>query len=247
MTERCRIPKGHSIGFAHRHQYRNGVNSYTMRITDRQRSILDYLRAQIAAEGRPPTLAELAEDFGIGINAARKHLHALAAKGRLELAPGKARGIRVLDDVAGVRERTLRRTRGAATALRPALLELPLVGRVAAGSPIMSEGNIEARYAIDAALFRPQADYLLRVAGESMRDAGIHNGDLIAVHRTPDAMNGQIIVARIEDEITVKRLRVESDRLLLLPANPDFAPIEVSPRSGSFAVEGVYVGAIRRA
>jgi repressor LexA len=221
-----------------------------MRITDRQQTILDHLRAQISVEGRPPTLAELAEVFGIGLNAARKHLHALAAKGVLELAPGKARGIRLLDGEATVS----RPHRGSRTGMslrapstRSSLIELPLVGRVAAGSPIMSEGNIEARYAIDAALFRPQADYLLRVAGESMRDAGIHDGDLIAVHRTPDAANGQIVVARIEDEITVKRLRVESSRLLLLPANPDFAPIEVSPRSGSFAIEGVYVGAIRRA
>jgi repressor LexA len=208
-----------------------------MRITDRQQAILDHLGAQLASEGRPPTLGELAAAFDISLNAARKHLHALAAKGLLELAPGKARGIRLLGaSAASSRSRSS----------RPSILELPLVGRVAAGSPIMSEGNIEARYTLDATLFYPRADYLLRVEGESMRDAGIRDGDLIAVHRTPVAENGQIVVARIEDEITVKRLRVEADRLLLLPANPDFEPIVVTARSGSFAIEGLYVGAIRR-
>jgi repressor LexA len=219
------------------------------KITDRQQAVLDHLRAKLAAEGRPPTLTEIALAFDIGLNAARKHVHALAAKGKLELAPGKARGIRLLDPPTGRRQRkqTLRE-RSAHTALaNPRLLDLPLVGRVAAGSPIMSEGNIEARYGIDAALFHPRADYLLRVEGESMRDAGIRDGDLIAVHRTPEALDGQIVVARIEDEITVKRLRTEPDRVLLLPANPDFEPIVVDARSGSFAIEGVYVGAIRRA
>jgi repressor LexA len=215
-----------------------------MRTTDRQQAVLDHLRAQLALEGRPPTLTELAATFGIGLNAARKHLHALAVKGLLELTPGKARGIRVLEEPASYGSRRKAPAQGLST--RPALLELPLVGRVAAGSPIMSEGNIEARYAIDAALFRPRADYLLRVHGESMRDAGIRDGDLIAVHRTPEAMDGQIVVARIDDEITVKRLRTESDRVLLLPANPAFEPIVVTARSGSFAIEGVYVGAIRR-
>jgi repressor LexA len=215
-----------------------------MSLTARQQSILDHLRAQLAAEGRPPTLAEIAASFDIGLNAARKHLHALAAKGVLELAPGKARGIRLLD--ASISSKPPRAARGHARFARPTLLDIPLVGRVAAGSPIMSEGNIEARFVIDAALFRPRADYLLRVLGESMRDAGIADGDLIAVHRTPTADNGQIVVARIEDEITIKRLRVESGCVLLMPANPDFEPIEVSPRSGSFAIEGIYVGAIRR-
>jgi len=205
--------------------------------TDRQQVLLDHLRARLAADGRPPTLAEIATAFGIHVNAARKHLHALAAQGLLEIDPGKARGIRL----PGVRGPAAGRPSF------PSLIDLPLVGRVAAGSPIMSEGNIEARFAIDAALFRPRADYLLRVQGESMRDAGIADGDLIAVHRTPVADNGRIVVARIEDEITVKRLHVEAGRVLLLPANPDFAPIEVSPRSGSFAIEGVHVGAIRRA
>lgn len=129
----------------------------------------------------------------------------------------------------------------------PAAASLPLVGRVAAGSPIMSEGNIEASYAIDPALFRPRADFLLRVVGMSMRDAGILDGDLLAVHRTPSAENGRIVVARLDDEITVKRLQRRRDRLLLLPENPDFEPIEVDPRrTDSFAIEGVYAGIIRR-
>lgn len=202
-----------------------------MQPTDRQQAILDHLHAHIAAQGRPPTLAEIAAAFGIHLNAVRKHLQALAGKGLLELTPGTARGIRLPD--AGVR--TSRH-----------ILDLPLVGRVAAGSPIMSEGNVEARFAIDAALFRPRADYLLRVQGQSMRDAGIGDGDLIAVRRTPEARDGQIVVARIEDEITVKRLRVEARRIVLLPANPAFAPIVVDARAGSFAIEGVHVGTIRR-
>jgi repressor LexA len=218
-------------------------------ITHRQQAVLDHLRAQLAAEGRPPTLTEIAIAFDIGLNAARKHVHALAAKGKLELSPGKARGIRLLDTPARKRGRPRKVRAGHEQGIgrRPTLLDLPLVGRVAAGSPIMSEGNIEARYGVDAALFHPHADYLLRVEGESMRDAGIRDGDLIAVHRTPEAVDGQIIVARIEDEITVKRLRTESNRLLLLPANPDFQPIVVDANSGSFAIEGIYVGAIRRA
>ncbi|MBS0461650.1 MAG: transcriptional repressor LexA [Proteobacteria bacterium] len=203
-----------------------------MQPTDRQQAILDHLRAHIAAQGRPPTLAEVAAAFGIHLNAVRKHLHALAGKGLLELTPGTARGIRLPDTGARASRH---------------ILDLPLVGRVAAGSPIMSEGNVEARFVIDAALFRPRADYLLRVQGQSMCEAGIGDGDLIAVRRTPEARDGQIVVARIEDEITVKRLRVEARRIVLLPANPAFTPIIVDARAGSFAIEGVHVGTIRRA
>jgi repressor LexA len=129
----------------------------------------------------------------------------------------------------------------------PAAAQLPLVGRVAAGSPIMSEGNVEAQYAVDPALFRPHADFLLRVVGMSMRDAGIIDGDLLAVHRTPSAHDGSIVVARLDDEITVKRLKHRGSQLFLLPENPDFAPIEVDPRrTDSFAIEGVCVGIIRQ-
>ena len=124
----------------------------------------------------------------------------------------------------------------------------PTRGSCAAGSPIMSEGNIEAQYAVDAGLFRPRADFLLRVVGMSMRDAGIVDGDLLAVHRTQSAEDGRIVVARLDDEITVKRLKHRGNRLLLLPENPDFAPIEVDPhRVDSFAIEGLYVGVIRQA
>jgi repressor LexA len=143
--------------------------------------------------------------------------------------------------------RGLRLPSGNAAAIRAAMgNELPLIGRVAAGSPILAEENIESQLDIDPAMFHPRADYLLRVVGMSMRDAGILDGDLLAVHRTPTASDGQIVVARLDDEVTVKRLKHERDRLLLLPENPDFRPIEVDPRRHAFAIEGRYVGIIRR-
>jgi repressor LexA len=197
--------------------------------TDRQQAILDFLHEHAALHGMPPTASELAVAFDIHVNAARKHLQALAGKGLIQLVPGKARGIRL----------------PAPPRIEP--IDLPLVGRVAAGAPIMSEGHVEARYAIDPALFRPRADFLLRVEGDSMIDAGILDGDLIAVHRTPDARDGQIVVARIDGEITVKRLCRDGGRLRLLPENASHAPIEVSPDTTDFAVEGLYVGCIRRA
>jgi repressor LexA len=198
-------------------------------LTDRQQAILDYLSEHATTHGMPPTAGELAAAFGIQVNAARKHLQALAGKGLIELIPGKARGIRL------------------PAPPRPDRHELPLVGRVAAGAPILSEGHVEARYAVDPALFRPRADFLLRVEGDSMIEAGILDGDLIAVHRTPEAFDGQIVVARVDGEITVKRLRRRHDRLLLLPENPAHAPIEVPPDTADFAIEGLYVGSIRRA
>lgn len=211
--------------------------------TDRQRAVLAHLAATLAAEGRPPTLAELAQALGILPNAARKHLQALQAKGWIALAPGKARGIRLLEAGAPV----MPSGRAARQPERREPATLPLVGRVAAGSPLLSEGNIEARYALDPRLFRPRPDFLLRVEGQSMLDAGILDGDLIAVHRTPVADSGRIVVARIEGEITVKRLEVTPGRIRLLPANPDFAPIEIGREVSDFAIEGLYVGAIRRA
>lgn len=201
--------------------------------TDRQQAILDHLAAYLAAHGRPPTLGELAGDFGIAVNAARKHLLALEAKGLIEIASGKARGIRLVGVTTPGFE-------------APAMLALPLVGRVAAGSPILSEGNIEAVFGVDPAFFRPRADFLLRVEGHSMIDIGIFDHDLIAVHRTPQAEHGQIVVARIEDEITVKRLYRRPDAVRLLPENPAYAPIEIEP-GADFAIEGLYVGVIRRA
>lgn len=203
-----------------------------MIVTDRQQAILDHLSAFLASQGRPPTLGELAGEFGIAVNAARKHLLALEAKGLIEIDAGKARGIRLVGapSVADV----------------PATLALPLVGRVAAGSPIMSEGNVEAVFGIDPAFFRPRPDFLLRVEGDSMIEVGIFDRDYIAVHRTPDAVHGQIVVARIEDEITVKRLHRKDGVLRLLPENREYAPIEVAP-DAAFAIEGLYVGVIRRA
>lgn len=203
--------------------------------TDRQQAILDHLAAHLAANGRPPTLGELAADFGIAVNAARKHLLALEAKGLIEIASGKARGIRLLGGVTPPGGFEI-----------PGAIGLPLVGRVAAGSPILSEGNVEAVFAVDPAFFRPRPDFLLRVEGDSMVDIGILDRDLIAVHRTPDALHGQVVVARIDGEITVKRLHRKEGTLRLLAENAAYAPIEIAP-DAEFAIEGLYVGVIRRA
>jgi repressor LexA len=200
-----------------------------IQLTPNQRRVLDLIQAYLERDGQAPTLREISENLGLSSHSsAQDYVEALIRKGALERSP-KHRGLRLPH-----RSRL------------PAASSLPLVGRVAAGSPIMSEGNIEANFAVDPALFRPHADFLLRVVGLSMRDAGILDGDLIAVHRTPNARDGQIVIARLDDEITVKRLKRERDRLLLLPENSDFAPIDVSPsRVDSFAIEGVYVGLIR--
>jgi repressor LexA len=198
-----------------------------MPLTDRQQAILDFLSARIAQDGLPPSLAEIAQAFGFRqARSAQDHLRALEAKGLIELKPGKARGIRLLAPSAEA--------------------GLPLVGRVAAGRPILADAHIERHVVVDPALFRPRAHFLLRVQGDSMVDAAILDGDLIAVHRTPEALDGQIVVARIEDEITVKRLRHRGDHLQLLSENPAYAPIEVSADSGdSFAIEGLFVGVLR--
>ena len=198
-------------------------------LTPNQRRVLDLIQTYLERDGQAPTLREISENLGLSSHSsAQDYVEALIRKGALERSP-KHRGLRLPH-----RSRL------------PAAASLPLVGRVAAGSPIMSEGNIEANFAVDPALFRPHADFLLRVVGLSMRDAGILDGDLIAVHRTPNAHDGQIVIARLDDEITVKRLKRERERLLLLPENPDFAPIDVSAnRVDSFAIEGVYVGLIR--
>lgn len=200
-------------------------------LTARQRQILDFLRDHLEREGRPPTHEEIAAAFGFSQpRAAGFHLQALAQKGAIELVPGKARAIRLLHR---------------AEAARPDILSLPLVGRVAAGAPIDADAHVEREVQLDRHLFRPRPDFLLRVAGMSMRDAGILDRDLIAVHRTPEAHDGQIVVARIEGEITVKEFRRTRDRIALLPANPDFAPIEVDPHASDFAIEGLCVGVIR--
>jgi len=200
-------------------------------LTPRQQSILDFIRERISTDGLPPTQIEIAKAFGFSqARSADDHLRAIEAKGFLTIQPGKARGIRPID---------------LAAASAFSSFELPLVGRVAAGQPILSEGHIERRLYVDRHLFRPRPHYLLRVEGESMTGVGIMDRDLIAVHRSPDASNGQIVVARIDGEITVKRFRQVRQRILLLPENPAFAPIEVDPRTDDFAIEGLYVGSIR--
>ena len=198
-------------------------------LTSNQRRVLAMIQDYLERNGHAPSLREISENLGLSSHSsAQDYVEALIRKGALERLP-QHRGLRLVQ-----RSRL------------PAAATLPLVGRVAAGSPIMSEGNIEADYAVDPALFRPRADFLLRVVGMSMRDIGIVDGDLVAVHRTPSARDGQVVIARLDDEITVKRLQQRGNRLLLLAENPDFDPIEVDPRrTDSFAIEGLYVGLIR--
>ena len=177
--------------------------------------------------GMPPTRAEIARELGFkSANAAEEHLRALQKKGVLELVPGASRGIQLKD--------SLREQMG-----------LPLVGRVAAGSPILAQEHIETHYKLDPALFNPKPHYLLRVHGMSMKDAGILDGDLVAVHRTPEVRSRQIIVARLEDEVTVKRYRQEGAMVWLLPENSEFEPIKVDLAHQALVIEGVVVGVIR--
>ena len=200
-------------------------------LTERQSEILRLIRELTEVSGFPPTRAEIAERMGFrSVNAAEQHLRALERKGALEISSGASRGIKVRD-------------RGAPRTGR--LLELPVIGRVAAGAPILAESNVQARFQLDPNLFTPRADYLLQVRGLSMRDAGILEGDLLAVHRTQDVRSGQIVVARLGDEVTVKRLRRRGNSLQLLPENPDFEPIEIDARDEQFAIEGLGVGVIR--
>ncbi len=196
-------------------------------LTPRQKQILELIQDFIHETGMPPTRAEIAAELGFkSPNAAEEHLRALQRKGVLDLVPGASRGIQLKD--------SLRDQMG-----------LPLVGRVAAGSPILAEEHIETHYRIDPQLFNPKPHYLLRVQGMSMRDAGILDGDLVAVHRTPEVRSRQIIVARLDDEVTVKRYRQKGSVVSLLPENPDFEPIEVDLREQSLVIEGVVVGVIR--
>jgi repressor LexA len=201
-------------------------------LTDRQAEILRLVRELTEVSGYPPTRAEIAEKMGFrSVNAAEQHLRALEKKGAIDIAAGSSRGIRVRD--------------GRASNRAGRLLELPVVGRVAAGAPILAEENVQARYQVDPNLFTPRADYLLRVRGLSMRDAGILEGDLLAVHKTEEARSGQIVVARLGDEVTVKRLRRRGHTVQLEAENPEFAPIEIDLRRDALAIEGVAVGVIR--
>jgi repressor LexA len=199
-------------------------------LTERQAEILRLVRELTEVSGYPPTRAEIAERMGFrSVNAAEQHLRALEKKGAIEISSGASRGIRVRDSRPAARR----------------LLELPVVGRVAAGAPILAEENVQGHYQVDPNLFTPRADYLLRVRGMSMRDAGILEGDLLAVHRTPEARSGQIVVARLSDEVTVKRLRRRGNSVQLEAENPDFAPIEVDLRRDALVIEGIAVGVIR--
>jgi repressor LexA len=195
-------------------------------LTSRQAQVLDLIKQYIGDTGYPPTRADIARELGFkSPNAAEEHLKALARKGAIEMIPGTSRGIRLPDDGG-----------------------LPIVGRVAAGSPILASEHIEDRVELPAGFFQPRADFLLRVHGDSMKDAGILDGDLLAVHKTPEAANGQIVVARIEDEVTVKRFQRTRQRskVLLLPENEDYEPIEVDLKEQPFQIEGLSVGVIRQ-
>ncbi len=208
-----------------------------MEITATQQAILALIAERIEAEGMPPSQTEIARAFGFkGVRAAQYHLEALEAAGAIERIPGRARGIRVLRAPEAPQQQLQ---------LDGDALHLPVLGQVAAGAPIGADGGLQEQVLIlDRVLFSPAPDYLLKVKGDSMRDEGIFDGDLIGVHRTSDARSGQIVVARIDDEITVKLLKVGKDRIRLLPRNPDFAPIEVLPDQ-DFAIEGLYCGLVR--
>jgi repressor LexA len=198
------------------------------KLTDRQEEVLRLIRDYIRDTGYPPTRAEIAEELGFrSANAAEEHLRALARKGAIEMVPGASRGIRLPDEETGI----------------------PVIGQVAAGNPILAEENIEDYCDISPSFFSPQADYLLRVKGYSMQDAGILDGDLLAVHRTTQVRNGQIVVARIGNEVTVKRFRRERNKqqIELVPENPDFDVITVNLKDDDFSIEGLSVGIIRRA
>jgi len=201
-------------------------------LTERQAEILRLVRELTEVSGYPPTRAEIAERMGFrSVNAAEQHLRALEKKGAIDIEAGASRGIRVRDTRPGAR--------------LGKLLELPVVGRVAAGSPILAEQHLDGRYQVDPNLFTPRADYLLRVRGMSMRDAGILEGDLLAVHRTQEARSGQIVVARLADEVTVKRFRRRGHTVELEAENPEFKPIEVDLRRDALVIEGIAVGVIR--
>jgi repressor LexA len=212
------------------------------KLTARQQQILDLIQSAIARTGAPPTRAEIAAELGFkSANAAEEHLQALARKGVIELVSGTSRGIRLRNQAL----RSLNAARDTQFSL-PGLaqLALPLVGRVAAGSPILAQEHVDQTYYVENSLFQRRPDYLLKVRGMSMRDAGIMDGDLLAVQATKEAKNGQIVVARLGDEVTVKRFRRGKDVIELLPENPDFQTIVVEPGE-PFEIEGLAVGLIR--
>ncbi|MGI9150591.1 MAG: transcriptional repressor LexA [Limnohabitans sp.] len=209
------------------------------KLTPRQQQILELIQSAIANTGSPPTRAEIANELGFkSANAAEEHLQALARKGAIELVSGTSRGIRL----KGHNQRSYQDTPSYTHA--PSGFSLPLVGRVAAGSPILAQEHVDQTYFVESSLFQRKPDYLLRVRGMSMRDAGIMDGDLLAVQSTRDAKNGQIVVARLGEEVTVKRFRKTASHIELLPENPDFKTILVEPGE-PFEIEGLAVGLIR--
>ena len=213
-----------------------------MDLTDTQQAILDLIRERLASQGMPPSQSEIAQAFGFsGVRAAQYHLEALEQAGAILRVPGKARGIRLvqapIEEIDTGSDTVV--ARGNQDALR-----LPVLGRVAAGTPIGADVGSDDYVLLDRVFFSPAPDYLLKVKGDSMRDEGIFDGDLIGVHRTRDARSGQIVVARLDEEITVKLLKIGQDRIRLLPRNPDYAPIEVLPDQ-DFAIEGLYCGLVR--
>lgn len=214
------------------------------KLTDRQQQILDLIQCAIARTGAPPTRAEIATELGFkSANAAEEHLQALARKGAIELVSGTSRGIRLRGDTL----RAINASRGEQFTLDiPSLaqLTLPLIGRVAAGSPILAQEHVDQTYCLESSLFQHKPDYLLKVRGMSMRDAGIMDGDLLAVQSTREAKNGQIVVARLGDEVTVKRFMRNKQVIELHPENPDYQTIVVEPGE-PFEIEGLAVGLIR--
>ncbi len=202
-----------------------------LKLTPRQAEILAIIKHSLEQYGYPPTRAEIAQKLGFkSPNAAEEHLKALARKGAIEMTPGASRGIRIPDaDPVGNEDEGL-----------------PVIGRVAAGAPILAQQHIEDSCKLDPGMFKPRADYLLRVHGMSMKDVGILDGDLLAVHITREARNGQIVVARLDDEVTVKRFKREGSKVWLLAENPEFAPIEVDLKHQQLTIEGLSVGVIRR-
>jgi repressor LexA len=214
-----------------------------MDLTDTQQAILALIAERIEAEGMPPSQAEIARAFGFkGVRGAQYHLEALEAAGAIERVPGRARGIRLRHVPPAMQAEV-----SLPQASNDDALRLPVLGRVAAGTPIGADvpaEMAESFLVLDRVLFSPSPDYLLKVQGDSMRDEGIFDGDLIGVHRTRDARSGQIVVARVDEEITVKLLKIGKDRIRLLPRNPDYAPIEVLPDQ-DFAIEGLYCGLVR--
>ena len=216
------------------YNHSNCINRQTasmLKLTPRQSEILAFIKRCLEDNGYPPTRAEIAQELGFkSPNAAEEHLKALARKGAIEMTPGASRGIRI-------------------PGFEPAANEeegLPVIGRVAAGAPILAQQNVEDSCKINPEFFHPKADYLLRVRGMSMKDIGIFDGDLLAVHTTREARNGQIVVARIDDEVTVKRFQRNGNKVLLIAENPEFAPIEVNLEEQDLVIEVLSVGVIRR-